>query len=135
MNYRLRNNYSKEPDKAIIDILKDRGVKNVEAFVNPTKESENNPYDLDNIKEAAEKLLYHLQQDNSICILTDCDNDGFCSAAMIWNYIKTIYPEAKLYFTLHEGKAHGLSDKIDYFLDEAHFDLIVIPDAGRRTTA
>ena len=58
------------------------------------------------------------------------DNDGFCSAAMIWNYIKTIYPDSKLYFTLHEGKAHGLSDKIDYFLDEAHFDLIVIPDAG-----
>lgn len=130
MNYRLRNNYSKEPDKAIIDILQDRGVKNVEAFVNPTKENENNPYDLDNIKEAAEKLLYHLQQNNYICILTDADNDGFCSAAIMWNYIKTIYPDSKLYFTLHEGKAHGLSDKIDYFLDEAHFDLIVIPDAG-----
>lgn len=58
------------------------------------------------------------------------DNDGFCSAAMMWNYIKTIYPEAKLYFTLHESKAHGLSDKIDYFLDEAHFDLILCPDSA-----
>ena len=71
MNYRLRNNYSKEPDKAIIDILQDRGVKNVDAFINPTKESENNPYNLDNIKDAAEKLLYHLQQNNYICILAD----------------------------------------------------------------
>lgn len=130
MNYRLRNNYSKEPDKAIIDILQDRGVKNVDAFINPTKESENNPYNLDNIKEAAEKLLYHLQRDSYICILQDSDNDGVCSAAIMWNYIKTVYPDSKLYFTLHEGKAHGLSDKIDYFLDEAHFDLIIIPDAG-----
>ena len=130
MNYRLRNNYSKEPDKAIIDILQDRGVKNVNAFINPTKANENNPYDLNNIKEAAEKLLYHLQRDSYICILQDSDNDGVCSAAMIWNYIKTIYPDANLYFTLHEGKAHGLSDKIDYFLDEAHFDLLIIPDAG-----
>lgn len=130
MNYRLRNNYSKESEKAIIDILHDRGVKNVEAFINPTKKNENNPYDLDNIREAAEKLLYHLQHNSYICILQDSDNDGVCSAAMIWNYIKTIYPDTNLYFTIHEGKAHGLSDKIDYFLDEAHFDLIIIPDAS-----
>ena len=77
MNYRLRNIYSQEPNEAITDILHDRGVKNVNAFINPTKESENNPYDLNNIKEAAERLLYHLQHDSYICILTDADNDGF----------------------------------------------------------
>lgn len=130
MKYKLKNNYPINPELALIAILQDRGIKNIEAFINPTKENENNPYDLDNIKEAAEKLLYHLQQNNYICILIDSDCDGFTSGSIIWNYIKTIYPESKLYFTLHEGKAHGLSDKIDYFLDEAHFDLLIIPDAG-----
>lgn len=130
MKYKLRNNYPTNPQLALAAILKDRGVKDVEAFIHPSSAYENNPYDLDNIKEAAEKLLYHLYNNSYICIVVDADNDGFCSAAIIWNYIKTIYPESKLYFTLHEGKAHGLSDKIDYFLDEAHFDLLIIPDAG-----
>ena len=130
MKYRLRNNYTTDSTKAIKEILTDRGVKNVEAFMYPTSESENNPYDLDNIRNAAELLLQHLQKDSYIGVLVDADNDGFCSAAIIWNYIKTVYPSAKLYFILHKGKAHGLSDQIDYFLDEAHFDLLIIPDAG-----
>lgn len=71
MKYRLRNNYTTDSNKAIKEILKDRGVKNIEAFIHPTQENENNPYDLDNIKEAAEKLLYHLQRDSYICILAD----------------------------------------------------------------
>lgn len=71
MKYRLRNNYTTDSNKAIKEILKDRGVKNIEAFIYPTQENENNPYDLDNIKEAAEKLLYHLQKDSYISILVD----------------------------------------------------------------
>ena len=130
MNYKLRDKCSTNPDTAIYELLNNRGVNNVEKFINPTKENENSPYDLENIEDAANLLIKHLQHNSNICILIDADNDGFCSAAIIWNYIKQIYPNSNLYFKLHEGKAHGLSDVIDYFIDEAHFNLIIIPDAG-----
>ena len=130
MKYKLRNNYSMNPDKAIVDILKDRGVTDIEKFMNPNSSCELNPYDLENISSAAEKLLYHLRQDHSILLIVDADTDGFTSSAIIWLYIKHIFPNAKLEFTVHEHKQHGLDDKIDWILDEAKWDLVIVPDAG-----
>ena len=48
----------------------------------------------------------------------------------MWLYIKHIFPEARLEFTVHEHKQHGLNDKIDWITDEAKWDLIICPDAG-----
>lgn len=62
------------------------------------------------------------------------DNDGYCSSAIMWNYIKKIYPHAKLHFVLHEGKGHGLSDLFDR-VNGGQYRLIILPDAGRQKTA
>ena len=70
MKYKLRNNYSKDPQEALIDILKDRGVKDVENFVKPSNKCELNPYDLKNIESAAEMLLKHLKKSP---IIIACD--------------------------------------------------------------
>ena len=130
MKYKLRNNYSINPDEALIDILKDRGVKDVENFIKPSKKCELNPYDLDNIKETAERLLLHLRNNSRICFIQDPDVDGVTSSAILWLYIKNIFPNANLEFTIHEGKQHGLEDKIDWLIDEEQFDLIICADSA-----
>ena len=61
MKYRLRKEYSTNPDKALKELLQDRGVTDIENFLNPTKDCELNPHYLENIDAAAERLLYHLQ--------------------------------------------------------------------------
>lgn len=73
MNYRLRNNYSTEPNEALIEVLEDRGVKDIENFLNPTKKCELDPYLLDNIKEGAEMLLRHIRGNSKICLVVDSD--------------------------------------------------------------
>lgn len=73
MKYKLKNNYSKDPTRAMYEILQDRGVKDIENFIKPTKKCELNPYDLDNIEIAADKLLWHLRNNSHICFLVDCD--------------------------------------------------------------
>lgn len=55
--------------------------------------------------------------------------DGFTSSSILWLYIKTIFPNAILSFTLHEHKQHGLDDKIDWIEDQ-NFDLVLCPDAA-----
>jgi len=60
----------------------------------------------------------------------DCDCDGYTSSAILWLYIKHIFPEAKLEFTVHDHKQHGLDDKVDWICDEARWDLVICPDAG-----
>ena len=131
MKYRLRKEFSTNPDKALKEILQDRGVTDIENFMNPTFDNcELDANKLTNIHAAAERLLYHLRKDSNILFIVDCDADGYTSSSILWLYIKHIFPEAKLEFTVHDHKQHGLDDKIDWICDEARWDLILCPDAG-----
>jgi single-stranded-DNA-specific exonuclease len=131
MRYKLRNNYSTNPDDALKDILRDRGVLEIDKFLNPSFACELNPYDLDNIEDAVELLLKHLRANSNILFVVDADCDGFTSSSILWLYIKSIFPLAKLNFTVHEHKQHGLSDKIEWLENtHEHFDLVIVPDAG-----
>ena len=49
MKYRLRKEFTKNPESALAEILQDRGVEDIENFLNPTKACELDPYLLDNI--------------------------------------------------------------------------------------
>lgn len=44
MKYKLRNNYTKDPEHALAEILKDRGVIDLYDFMNPSSECEYDPY-------------------------------------------------------------------------------------------
>lgn len=130
MKYRLRNNYSTNPDKALKEILADRGVTDIENFMNPTSACELDPYKLINIEKAAERLLYHLRKNSNILFVVDSDCDGFTSSSILWLYIKHIFSDARLEFTLHDHKQHGLDDKVTWICDEAKWDLVICPDAA-----
>ena len=130
MKYKLRNNYSTNPDKALKEILADRGVNEIDAFMNPAFQCEIDPYYLENIEAAADKLLYHLRRDSDIMFIVDCDADSFTSSSILWLYIKHIFPNARLHFTVHEHKQHGLEDKIQWLEDNPDYDLVICPDAA-----
>lgn len=131
MRYRLRADFSKNPDKALIEILQQRGVEDVENFMYPSPiVCELDPHKLKNIEAAAERLLYHLRRNSDILFVVDSDCDGFTSSSILWLYIKHIFPEARLEFTLHDHKQHGLDDKVTWICDEAKWDLVICPDAA-----
>ena len=71
MKYRLRNTYSTNPEVALKEILKDRGVADIKNFMYPTFACELNPYDLENIEPAAEMLLKHLRNNSNILFVVD----------------------------------------------------------------
>lgn len=130
MKYRLRGNYSTDADKALLDVLRARGVKDLDKFLNPSIACENDPYKLKNIEAGARMLLSHLEANHSILLIQDCDVDGISSASIIWLYIKENFPEAKLEFRVHDHKQHGLSDMIDWIEEKDRWQLVIIPDAG-----
>ena len=71
MNYRLRKQYTTNPEKALSEILIDRGVQDIYAFLHPTSECELDPYGLGNIDLAAEMLLRHLRKNSKIMFVVD----------------------------------------------------------------
>lgn len=131
MKYSLRNNLQLPHDATTCLgwLLDARGVEDTEKYVFPTKENELNAKDLDNIDDAAQMLIWHLNSGDKILIIVDSDCDGMTSAAMLYNYIMEVRPNAKLSYMLHEHKGHGLSDLIDRVL-ETDADLIMLPDSG-----
>ena len=130
MQYRLRNYYTTNPEYALQEILRDRGVKDIENFLYPTSKCELDPYGLENIDLAADMLLRHLRENSKIMFIVDSDCDGFTSSSILWLYIKHIFPKANLNFTLHEHKQHGLDDKIDWLETLDDINLVICPDSA-----
>ena len=130
MNYNLVNENFRENYGE--NLLRARGVTNIEHFLQPDSSCLQDSSDLDNINEAASLLHWAVEEAKvNIITITDCDTDGYCSCSMLYQYIKQISPEAHIDVLFHSGKQHGLSDKIDEILDsETNYGLCLIADAG-----
>lgn len=126
MQYKLKslikNNY-------LYTILKERGIEDPFRYLSPSSVDIESWKNLDNVSRGADMLLKHLGNEEKIALIVDCDCDGYTSSAIIYNFIKTIFPTTDITFKVHEGKQHGLEDMIDYLQDN-YFNLVIIPDAG-----
>ena len=113
------------------NLLRSRGVSDVEAYYEPSADCLQNPCDLENIADAAVLLNSVIVAGGNILIVVDSDNDGFTSATIMYNYIKDIAPNTQIDYVLHEGKQHGLQDHIKKLMDEGKtYDLIILPDSS-----
>ena len=113
------------------NLLRSRGIEDVEKYYEPTADALQDPRDLEHISEAAALLAATLECGERILIVVDSDNDGFTSATIMYNYIKDVAPNAEIDYVLHEGKQHGLQDHIKNLMDEGkNYGLIILPDSS-----
>lgn len=115
----IKENYLEE-------LLVFRGIKDINKYQNPTKECEHNPFEFLNMDNAIRTI--HDRLDRKIGLIVDSDCDGFTSAAIVYQYLKEVYPEVDITYYLHEGKGHGLEDIIKVLDD--NIELLIIPDAS-----
>lgn len=130
MKYRLYKNGSNSTSNVMKEVLKNRGIENYNKYLH-LDDSVIIPYEkLDNITDAVEYFVKHFNNKDLITILVDSDPDGYCSAAMMYNYIKKLDNNYPVVYKMHNRtKSHGLDDVIDeLILEESHF--LIIPDAG-----
>lgn len=124
VNENFRDNYG-------IKLLQSKGIQDIDKYINPTKECLQNPVDLDNIENGAKLLKTAIEKEWNILLIIDSDNDGFTSAAIIYQYIKKLNNNINIKYLLHSGKQHGLEDHIDYILEHSdEIDMIIQPDSG-----
>lgn len=114
----------------IEQILTNRGIhiNDVKSFINTPLDVIESFDKLDNIKLAAATFLAHYEKNSKILIQVDCDVDGYTSAALLYNYLKTNYLGIEIDYQVHDDKTHGLEITQD-ILDKK-YQLIFIPDAG-----
>ena len=113
-------------------LLISRGVEDVDAFLNPTREHLQPPTNLKGMAAGAGLYLRVVNAENSkVLIVVDSDNDGYTSAAIMYQYTKRLNPNCQVDYWLHEGKQHGLQDHIDKLMEQDFkYDLIILPDSS-----
>ena len=118
-------------DNYVENLLKARGVENVEDYFKPTEKYLQSPEALKNIRLAAALYTRVVMNNGKILIVVDSDNDGYTSAAIIYQYTIRMNCNCQVDYWLHEGKQHGLQDHIDKLMEEdSVYDLIILPDSS-----
>lgn len=111
------------------DILKLKGIKDIDSFLNPTIKNTESELLFDNIEKARDVFVKHTENKSVIDLLVDCDVDGFTSASNIYQYIKRINSNIEIRCFIHKGKIHGLSEFVNVMCEDDS-KLIIVPDAG-----
>ena len=113
------------------NLLKARGVSDLDAYFNPNAKYLQSPTNFKNMMLAAALYTRVVGNNGRILIVVDSDCDGFTSAAIIYQYTKRMNPNCHVDYWLHEAKQHGLSDHIDRLMEEdTKYDLIILPDSS-----
>lgn len=137
MKYKLINepnsNYSAKEQ-----ILINRGIPQEELYhyMNLTKEDLSFPTDFmpaEGLDIIASCYLNHIENEDEICFIVDCDADGYMSSSLAINFTYDLtsedYVNEKIHWFMHSGKQHGIADAMDW-ITEKKPKLLIIPDAG-----
>lgn len=124
VNKDIRSDYVRE-------LLRERGVVDVESFLHPTIKNLQDFSALDNIGKVVAVLVNHLESEDKrpFALIVDSDLDGFTSSAILYLFIKHLKPEQEIVPFFHKGKQHGLEDTWEQ-VQSGDFQLLLVPDAG-----
>lgn len=113
----------------IEQVLKNRGIQDIQHYLNTTDADILDPKLLANIQEAAKMLVKHISNQSDIFIIVDGDADGYTSASTLINYLYELFPayvRAHLKYAMHPGKEHG----IDLAMIPKGTKLLICPDSA-----
>ena len=124
----------KVSDSLIINILKNRGIEDIELFLKPDDSNNSDFADFSFMEDAAKTVIMNLTANKKIAIIVDPDADGYTSSAVLGKVLKEIVKEygstSEIIFIMQDGKHHGLTEHAMEQIQNIEPDLILIPDAG-----
>lgn len=117
-------------NELLYKLLEDRGIEDIDAFLNVNESNVFDGYLLNNMKKGLELLHSHITKDNcKIAIRQDCDFDGVSSTTIMAKYLERV-SNADITFLLPEAKEHNIN--LTQLQEKTNFDidLLIVPDAG-----
>lgn len=127
MRYRLKNPEIKENFGE--NLLRARGVQDIQEFCHPDESCLQSWRDLENIERAVKAIELTINDVRPYALIADCDVDGATSSAIIYQYLKRLNPEKEIQYFIHSGKQHGFSDLMEQ-LEDKDWSVIIAPDSA-----
>jgi single-stranded-DNA-specific exonuclease len=97
----------KENDPLLNQLADIRGIVNMNDWLNPSDKFWLNPYDLENIDIACERITKAIHLKEKITIMADVDADGIFSCAIMYNYINALIDDDNKLSYIHAQRSSG----------------------------
>lgn len=115
-------------------ILSLRGIcdeKSVNDFLYPNLDMLSDPFLINGVFEAKQRIEQAISKKESIVIYGDYDCDGVCAVSILYNYLKLYIPSIHYYVPNRREDGYGLHNiTIDGVIDSFKPDLLITVDCG-----
>lgn len=129
----FENAYKDSIPDAMVALLNKRGIcskKEINSFFKPSLDNLHNPFLLDGMKDAVERILLAVKNNERVLIYGDYDADGVSATSILLRFFKYLNVEVDFYIPDRVDEGYGISDQaIDYISSEL-FNLVVTVDCG-----
>ena len=114
-------------------LLVQRGVKTFEqakSFFRPQLHDLHDPFLMKDMNFAVERIEKAIQHNEKILIYGDYDVDGTTSVALMYSFLREIYPQVGYYVPDRYAEGYGISHKGVDFANDNGIGLIIALDCG-----
>lgn len=121
----------------VASLLWQRGCRDAEqarAFLEPRLQSLGDPFQLTDLRRAAERILQAIARKERMVIFGDYDVDGITSSALLWRVLRQLGGEVETFLPLRMEEGYGLSQEgVERCVEQHRPAVLIAVDCG--TTA
>src|SRR5271170_7569364 len=111
-----------------------RDADQVRAFLDPRLQSLGDPFQLTDLRRAAERILQAVAAREKMVIFGDYDVDGITSSALMWRILRRLGADVETFLPLRMEEGYGLSQEgVERCVEEHQPAVLIAVDCG--TTA
>ncbi len=101
-------------------------------FFRPDLEKLHNPYLMKDMDKAVERILDAINKEENILVYGDYDVDGTTAVALMFDFLKSVYPNVSYYIPDRYSEGYGISFQGIDFAEDNNISLIIALDCGIR---
>lgn len=99
-------------------------------FFRPDLKNLYNPYLMKDMDKAVERIIKAINANENIMVYGDYDVDGTTAVALMYDFLKSIYPNVSYYIPDRYSEGYGISFQGIDFAEDNNFSLIIALDCG-----
>ena len=114
-------------------VLVNRGIveeKQIEVFLNPTREDFHNPYLMPDMEKAVNRIIKAIENKEKTIIYGDYDVDGITSITVLSKFLKDCGLDTGFYIPNRLDEGYGLNKEAIKKISEDGYKLIITVDCG-----
>jgi len=117
-------------EKIFSTLLKNRNIDDFESFFSMGKEDLNNPYLLNDMKKAKDRILDAIKNKEKIMIYGDYDCDGICSIALLYRTLNSLGADIEYDLPNRFIDGYGLNMRAVERIIDLNIKLVITVDNG-----